>query len=256
MSRINWTREELILAFNLYLKIPFGRMHKGNAEIIYLSKLINRTPDAVAMRLSNFASIDPYHQSHGVTGLSGGRKQCQPIWDEFIQDKELLLFESERILAAKENILIEDKYSWIIKDISHLKGEEKIREIKTRINQNVFRQIILSAYQNKCSISGIDIRELLVASHIIPWSKNTVERLNPENGLCLSVLYDKAFDKGLIGINSDYRILLSKRVTSHFNKEYYNTYFGNVEGRQIGFSGKYKPKKEFLEYHLDVVFDR
>ena len=133
MCRINWTREELILAFNLYLKIPFGRMHKGNAEIIYLSKLINRTPDAVAMRLSNFASIDPYHQSRGVTGLSGGRKQCQPIWDEFIQDKELLLFESERILAAKENILIEDKYSWIIKDISHLKGEEKIRDVKQEL---------------------------------------------------------------------------------------------------------------------------
>ena len=61
--------------------------------------------------------------------------------------------------------------------------------MKTRVNQNVFRQIVLANYNKKCAITGIDIPDLLVASHIIPWSKNEEERLNPENGICLSALY-------------------------------------------------------------------
>jgi len=120
-----------------------------------------------------------------------------------------LLFESERILAQKEHITIEDKYVDILKGTDHLKGEYKVREVKTRVNQNVFRQIVIANYSGKCAVSGIDIPDLLVASHIIPWAKNEEERLNPENGICLSPLYDKAYDKGYIGINEKFEILLS-----------------------------------------------
>ena len=69
-----WTKEELILALNLYLKLPFGKMHKGTVEVKQLSKIINRSPSAIAMRLGNFASVDPYHQKRGIGGLSGGKK--------------------------------------------------------------------------------------------------------------------------------------------------------------------------------------
>ena len=93
-----WTREELILAFNLYLKLPFGKLHHGNPEIIHLSQIIGRSPNSVAMRLSNFASVDPFHQGRGIKGLTGGLKQVQPIWEEFNHNKEDLLFESEKIL--------------------------------------------------------------------------------------------------------------------------------------------------------------
>ena len=192
-----WTRNELIVAFNLYLKLPFGKMHKGNSEIIQIAKLIARTPDAVAMRLTNFAHVDPYHQKRGIKGMSGGRKQVEPIWNEFINNRDELLFESERILAERENQTIEIKYKKILKDITGLKGETRLREIKTRVNQNVFRQIVVANYSGKCAISGIDVSSLLVASHILPWSFNENERLNPENGVCLSALYDKAFDKGI-----------------------------------------------------------
>lgn len=256
MANNLWTREELILAFNLYLKLPFGKMHKGNVDVIHLAGLINRTPDAVAMRLTNFASLDPYHQQRGVGGLPGGKKQCQPIWDEFINNKEALVFESEKILAEKEHVTIEEKYSAILKDISDLKGETKIREVKTRVNQNVFREMILSAYQNRCLITGINLKELLVASHIIPWSKSETERLNPENGLCLSNLYDKAFDKGFIGITIDHKVVLSQKIKMQVNESFYGKFFGNLDGVQVQFNGKYKPKKEFLEYHLDEIFNK
>lgn len=205
-----WTRDELILSLNLYLKLPFGNLHSRTPEIIHLAKIIGRTAGAVAMRLNNFANVDPFHQQRGIVGLSGGKKQVEPIWKEFINNKDELLFESERILAQKEHITIEDKYADILKGTDHLKGEYKVREVKTRVNQNVFRQIVIANYSGKCAVSGIDIPDLLVASHIIPWSKSEEERLNPENGICLSPLYDKAYDKGYIGINEKFEILLSK----------------------------------------------
>ena len=212
MPRNNWTREELILTFNLYLKIPFGQFHHANKEVIKLAGLINRTPSAVAMRLSNFASVDPYHQNRGIKGLIGGINQVQPIWDEFVGNKEELLFESERILADIEKQTIESKFSNILQGIDNLKGETKIREVKTRVNQNTFRQIVLANYSSKCAITSIDIPELLIASHILPWSSNEQERLNPENGIWLSPLYDKAFDKGLIGIDNNYKVILSSEI--------------------------------------------
>jgi putative restriction endonuclease len=206
------------------------------------------------MRLVNFANVDPFHQNRGVSGLSGGRKQVEPIWEEFINNKEDLLFESERILAKMEQNKIETKFANELSGIEHLSGKNKIREVKTRVNQNIFRQIVMANYSGKCAISGIDMPELLVASHIIPWSKNEKERLNPENGICFSSLYDKAFDIGLIGLNTNYKILISKDLRQNVNKEYYSKYFGYLKNQQFNLPTKYYPKKEFLEFHLDTIF--
>lgn len=249
-----WTREELILALNLYLKLPFGKLHSKTPEIIHLASLINRNSNAVAMRLNNFASVDPFHKQRGIGGLPGGAKQVQPIWDEFISNKNELIFESERILAEKEEITLENKFRNVLNGIEHLKGEYKLREVKTRVNQNAFRQIVLANYDGKCAITGIDISDLLVASHIIPWSKNENERLNPENGICLSSLYDCAYDKGYIGINKKLEIVLSSELKSKSKKGYYLKYFVELEGSKIQTPKKYAPKKEFLDYHLDTVF--
>ncbi|MES1216479.1 MAG: HNH endonuclease [Bacteroidota bacterium] len=249
-----WTREELILALNLYLKLPFGKLHSRTPEIIHLADLINRNANAVAMRLNNFAAVDPYHQQRGIGGLPGGIKQVQPIWDEFIDNKNELIFESERILAEKEKNTLENKFRDELKGTEHLKGEYKLREVKTRVNQNVFRQIVLANYETKCAITGIDIPDLLVASHIIPWSKNEKERLNPENGICFSALYDCAYDKGYIGINKKLEIVLSSELKKKSKNDYYSKHFSELEGSKILMPKKYIPKKEFLDYHLDTVF--
>lgn len=249
-----WMREELIVSLNLYLKLPFGKLHSKNPEIIHLANLLGRTSNSVAMRLNNFASVDPFHQARGIKGLSGGIKQVQPIWNEFINNKEELLFESEKILAEKEKVSLEIKYSNALEGIENLKGEYKIREVKTRINQNIFRQIVMANYNSKCAISGIDIPDLLVASHIIPWSKNENERLNPENGICLSPLYDRAFDKGYIGISEKFEIILSNEIKKKNTQEYHEKHFKPLDGLKIILPQKYYPKKEFLVYHLDVIF--
>ena len=254
MERRLWTREELILAFSLYLKLPFGKLHHGNQEIIHLAQLLDRTPNSIAMRLSNFASVDPYHQQRGVKGLRGGLKQVEPIWDEFISNKSELLFESERILANLEKQTIESKFAEILSGTENLKGETKVREVKTRVNQNVFRQIVLANYNRKCAITGIDLPDLLLASHIIPWSQNEEERLNLENGICLSALYDRAYDKGLIGINEKYQIVLSTELKNKEKKDFYPLAFGNLTGLTLQLPKKYLPRKEFLQFHMDTVF--
>ncbi len=255
MKRNLWTKEELILALNLYLKIPFGKIHHGNPKIIHLANLIGRSANSVSMRLSNFASVDPYHQQRGVKGLVGGIRQVEPIWNEFINNKEDLLYESERILAELEKQTLENKFAQVLKGMENLKGETKIREVKTRVNQNTFRQIVLANYSCKCAITGIDIPDLLIASHIIPWSTNEHERLNPENGICLSPLYDKAFDKGLIGIDNNYKIILSLEIKDRTTKVFYHDYFGMIEGKNIQLPQKYFPKKEFLKWHIDNIFN-
>ncbi|MCZ2100509.1 MAG: HNH endonuclease [Chitinophagales bacterium] len=256
MERKLWTKEELILVFNLYLKLPFGKMHTRTPEIIEMANLLGRTVNSIAIRLTNFAACDPYHQNRGVKGMVGGIKQCQPIWDEFAKNKELLIFESEKILAEKENQTIETKFDDLLFDLKDLKGETKIREVKTRVNQNVFRQIVVANYSGKCAITGIDIPELLFASHIIPWSKNEDERLNPENGICLSALYDKAYDKGLIAINEQYQILISDKLKNKKDADYYGKYFAPIENQSLIQPQRYFPKKDFIQYHLDVIFNK
>jgi putative restriction endonuclease len=254
MERRLWTREELILAFSLYLKLPFGKLDSKTPEIIHLAEKLGRTPGSISMRLNNFASVDPYHQQRGVVGLKGGKRQVEPIWNEFINNKEDLLFESEKILANLEKQSIETKFAEILSGTENLKGETKVREVKTRVNQNVFRQIVLANYNRKCAITGIDIPDLLVASHIIPWSQNEVERLNPENGICLSALYDRAYDKGLIGITEKYQIILSTELKTKEKKDFYPSTFGNLSGITLQIPQKYLPRKEFLQFHLDTVF--
>jgi putative restriction endonuclease len=246
-----WTREELIVTFNLYLKLPFGKLDGRTKEVKDLADIIGRTDNAVSMRLNNFAHVDPYHQQRGIVGLANGVNQVKPIWDEFINNQEELVYESERILAHYTNKTIEEAYPEIEFDLKDLKGEIKIRAVKTRVNQSVFRQMILKTYANRCAISDIDLPELLVAGHIIPWADNQVERLNPENGICLSSLYDRAYEKGLICIDLDYKILLSERLKHEMSKDYFHVFFGRFEHKVISLPKSYHPRREFLEYRLN-----
>lgn len=231
-------------------------MHSRNPDVVHLADLISRTPASVAIRLTNFANVDPFHQSRGVTGMSGGRAQVEPIWVEFLNDKEQLLFESERELAKLESITLEEKFPKIFEGINNYRGEKRFIEVKGRINQNIFRKIVLVNYQSRCAISGIDIPDLLIASHIIPWSINPDERLNPENGICLSALYDKAFDKGLITINENYKVVLSPLLFENEAKSYFRNTFFEASGFRILEPQKYLPSQEALEYHRLNIFKK
>lgn len=252
-----WTPDEMILALNLYLKTPFGKMHRLNPQVIELARLIGRTASSVAIRLTNYASCDKKMQDRKIAGMKGGKKQCLPYWVDFQNNREALVYESECILARYQQTDIETKFANDLKDIPKgISGKTRKRIVQTRVNQNIFRQIVLANYDNKCGLSGIDIPELLVASHIIPWSENKKERLNPENGICLSSLYDKAFDRGLMSFRDDMTSLFSERLESNVGKEYFKQYFEPVRNKKLITPRKFLPNPVFLEWHRDSIFNK
>lgn len=257
MAKVLWTRDEMLLALNLYLKMSFSKINKRRPEIIGLSQMIGRTPDAVAYRLVNFASYDSRLKQRGISGMSHGGKACEDFWNEFVANREQVLYESEQVLAKYQGVPLEKKYEKDLKNIpADIAGKTRISQIKVRVNQSVFRQMVLANYDGKCALTGIDIPELLVASHIIPWAENEKERLNPENGICLSSLYDKAFDMGLISFDDSFRTIFSSRLASNVGKDYYERYFSPVFGKTLAETKRYAVNSKFLEWHRQMVFKR
>lgn len=136
-------------------------------------------------------------------------------------------------------------------------GEDVASESKRRKGQDYFRRMILANYGSRCALTGIDMPQLLLASHIIPWSdtKHKQERLNPCNGICLSALYDKAFDKGLITFSpDDYTVRLSSALRENETKDYYDQHFGCIVGKKLTMPNEFMPNRDFLAYHKENVF--
>ncbi|MBR1447365.1 MAG: HNH endonuclease [Prevotella sp.] len=253
MARRLWAREELILTLSVYFQLPFGRLNHTTPEVKELARVIGRTENSVALRLVNFAACDPYIINSGRTGMPGGLSVCQPIWDEYTDDRERLFCEAQRIKATLLHKPIEETLNISVQD---LEGKERDLVIKQRVNQSVFRSMILSNYEERCAITGINIPELLVAGHIIPWAESTPQqKLNPENGICLSALYDKAFDKGLITISpDDFTVSLSSVLCEYESHEFFDRHFGSIRGQKIIMPIEHRPNRDFLAYHRDRIF--
>lgn len=250
-SKNNWSRDELIVAFNLYCKTPFSKINFRNKGINELASIIQRSPSAVALKLANFARFDPALQQRNISGMTHGGKAEAEIWNEFRNNWEELAYQSELILANFKNETIESSTK-IIKDDLPKEGKERQSFVKTRVNQYFFRQTILASYDNKCCITGISIPDLLVASHIIPWATDKKNRMNPCNGLCLNALHDVAFDRGLITITPDYHVKLSLVLKK---RQYANkAFFDQFENRTITLPQKFSPSLEFLEFHNKYIF--
>ena len=251
-----WTRDQLIVALNLYWKIPYNKISgSSNNQIKDVSALIGRTPAALAYKLMNFTSLDSERQVNGNRGKSGAGSADKVIWNEYFGEWEKLAIDSINILSQIQHQSIE-KVIDIENEIKNIAGIEKERLVKVRINQKDFRQRILASYNDKCCITGLDIPALLVASHIVPWSKNELERLNPRNGLCLSSIHDKAFDKGLITITNDFKIKLSDAILAKKKDVTVQKYFLAHQNQTISLPDRFKPSIDFLEYHQINIFNK
>jgi len=132
-------------------------------------------------------------------------------------------------------------------------GEDVVYETKRRRGQEYFRRMILTNYGNKCCVTGLDVPEILLASHIVEWAKDKANRLNPENGLCLSATYDAAFDKHLISFDDDYRMIVSKHIKDYYSNDVTREYFDKFEGKQIALPSLYLPSKILLERHREAL---
>ena len=196
-----WTKEQIKLAFHLYCQLPYGRIHGRNPEIIALAKIIGRTSDAVAMKMLNIASIDPAVTGAGKAGLGNASALDRLVWDEFHADWERLALECHKLMQqygadAQQPDEVQPENG--VLSLEDFTGETKQVLIAQRIKQHFFRRAVLSSYRGRCCMSGLSEPRLLIASHIVPWSRDKTNRLNPSNGLCLSAIHDRAFDKGLL----------------------------------------------------------
>lgn len=250
-ERRKWTRDELIIAFNLYCKIPFSKINYRLPQIQEFAALINRTPSAVAWKLVNFASLDPALKARNISGAKNKSKLDEEIFNEFYGNWNDLVIESE---MKSELLSMKNKPQEILLDEKTGKDIEVI--VKVRVNQSFFRKAILATYEGKCCITGTNIPELLRASHIIPWSIKEETRLNPENGLCLDSLHDQAFDQGLITLDTDYRVVISNRIASCFSNQFIKQSFAPYEGKQIIMPKRFVPNQDFIEYHRQHIFKK
>lgn len=241
--RRDWTEGELLQVLALYRRIQFGQMHSRNPDVALLATILNRTPSAVAMKLVNFASFDEEHQTRGIKGMSHASALDKSIWLRYNSNWARLAHADP--IAKKE---ISDE------DVPFAKNTSKRVEVNGRIGQAYFRSCVLGAYGGACCITGIQVRALLRASHIIPWKDEEQTRLNPQNGLCLNALHDAAFDRGLITLDVKLQVVVSSRLRDAMSKSAFNTFFLNYVGVSIQAPERYQPSPHYLSYHREKVF--
>src|SRR6218665_706723 len=135
--RNNWSKEETIIAFNVYCKIPFKSSGKTNPTIIKYANIIGRSPSALNMKVGNFGRLDPELKKQGITGLVNGSKLEEDVWEEFNGNWEKLAFESEELIAKFQNKKVEEIQEINLEELPE--GKERETIIKTRVNQSFFR---------------------------------------------------------------------------------------------------------------------
>ena len=257
-----WTREELLIALNLYHKLTFGQMHHRQPAIVALAGKMGRGANSLAMKLCNFASLDPALRMRGIKGLSGASALDRAVWAEFHENLAEAAPASEAafrtLFGADETKHIEVIPKDGVRVLKIPTGPTETRAtVKVRRGQEYFRQAVLNNFNGRCGVTALDVRELLIASHILPWGKSEAERLNVRNGLCLSRLHDAAFDVGLITFDSNLRLRMSKRLKSALPQRSVAENFSAYEGEALQLSKDAAlPDEKFLAVHRTEVFQK
>lgn len=237
-------------------EIDLGGQSLYNLSDAAIEEVLNYVKDEVKKMKNHQSSIfdfgAPNQTSYPLKGFCSAALSSLIKYAEYEQQ----VVEADEIVAKEKDPRTISK-----KLIAHFdltkEGEDEVSKTKRRKGQSYFRRMILANYGDRCALTGIDIPQLLLASHIIPWADKThkQDRLNPCNGICLSALYDMAFDKGLITFSpDDYSVLFSSALRDNEPKEYYDKHFGIIEGCKLMVPDEFKPNRDFLAYHRDKVF--
>ena len=247
--KIPWTRDQLIMALNVYCKIPFKDVKEWHPIIQKYAPLIGRTPVALKMKVGNFGRFDPVLKAKGIVGLSNGSKAEEPIWNEFWGNSEKLAYESERLFAMRAGKTVEDYMA--LDTLNIPEGKEREAIIRQRVNQNFFREAVLTAYLHHCCITGISNIAILEACHISNWASDINNRTNPKNGLCMNPLFHRAYDKVLFAITPECKIIVSEQMLSDTKDERFFSYLQSIQGRSIFMPEKFSPDKDLLSLHYE-----
>lgn len=252
-----WTRDEVLIALNLYCQLPFGKLHHGNPLIIKVAEMLDRTPGSVAMKLSNLASLDPEITASGRRGLEGASNLDKSVWAEFTTSPNEIAVESQQLMdqLVGQGGAPELSTDAETPDIPLTTDAETSGAaiVKVRKGQAFFRKSVLASYAEACCMSGLRVRRLLVASHIKPWRSDTANRLNPRNGLCLSALHDRAYDLGFLSVRPDHTIVVSAELRDDKSAFSLNSLVA-LDGNKIRMPEKFHPSPELLDWHYSNIF--
>jgi putative restriction endonuclease len=261
--RVKWTRDELLIALNLYHKLTFGQMHSRQPAIVAVAKKLGRGANSLAMKLCNLASLDPALQMRGIRGLTGASALDKIVWTEFHTNLGEAAPASEamfrNLFDADESTDLEvTPQEGVVRQKAPPRGPTEITTtVKVRRGQEYFRQAVLNNFGGCCGVTGLAVRELLVASHILPWGQNETERLNVRNGLCLSRLHDAAFDVCLITFDEALKLRLSPRLKSALKQRAIKENFVAYEGESLRLlPDAVLPDEKFLAIHRERTFRR
>ena len=160
--------------------------------------LFEETIDTYIKLIGEFYFID-YQESQGLDF----DKQNRMIYQFTLGFKK-----SEEVLLTPLNESISVKNPYKQPNITERKGL-----ITSRVGQGIYRRELLNKFQNKCAVTGAELKEVLIASHIVPWrDSNDDERRDVNNGILLSPTYDALFDKHLISFNDLGHIMISSKI--------------------------------------------
>ena len=244
MKGTRWSREDTIIAYALYCIIPLSEMRLDNMLIQQVAAKIPHSASSLIMCMQNYRHIDTNVKT---TGLSHVGKTSKAVFEEFRNDWGQL------------SVLAEELTGLSLFDATPKQGAHPLSALtnrsKTNRERQFFRASVLSNFEDACCLSGCKIPSLLIASHIKPYHtcRTELERVSPENDLCLNCFYDKAFDSGLITITPNLIVHVSPQV-----KMYHDTFtrewLTKIDGNKIVSPSKFSLAKNFLEYHNDVIF--
>lgn len=256
-----WSRDELLLALNLYHKLTFGQLHARNPVVAALAENLGRTASSVGMKLCNFASFDPALKLRGIKGLEGASALDRTVWNEFHADLNETVPASEealrKLFGVDENSELEvlPREGVRVRKCPPVGPTEATASVKLRRGQEYFRDAVLNNFGGRCGVTGLPVRELLVASHILPWGTHPAERLNVRNGLALSRLHDAAFDRGLIAFDDTLRLVLSPRLKAELSQRAVADNFGAYAGEPLQLPDDAAlPELAFLSEHRAKIF--
>ncbi len=249
----NWTRQQTLAALHIYFQLSFGQLHKGQPRIKQLANWIGRTPSSAAMKLTNIASLDPQIIARGRKGMDRASNQDKAIWQELQGNWDAVALEAaaeyERLATSHGLPANADVIDELPEILEIAEGKTRLATVEVRVNQARFRKGILAIYNATCCISGLQHEKLVIASHIVPWSEDKQNRLNPHNGLCLSALHDKAYDQGLITVMPDYTVRVSKTLKKYASNSYMSDALLRFDLQPINLPERFRPAPEFLAIH-------
>jgi len=256
-----WSHDELVLALFLYFQVPIQTARASNPDVQRLARLINRTPNAVTLKLANFGALDPKLAAEGIGGMRNFSQADRQVWEEFYGQWARLADESERLLAEHSATAVLDS-DRATADLQHNPDpiimpagpSERPGIIDVRVVQSFFRRAVLASYRRACCVCGLDLPKLLVASHIKPWKNaNEGERADPQNGLCLCAIHDRAFDAGFLSFSKELRVMIRTSILAS-KQAFIKTSLADFHGREMHLPIRFPPREEFLKWHRENVF--